>query len=193
MIGQQAVRLIDRLLARSQQPKLNDLQSMIVLETWIGSPYRSISDQTSYDLDYIKQIAAKLWKLLSPLLEDNICKSNIKSALERYQESINMPEHSDSEIDVQSLETWMISDRLTTLTCWRSDLNQQPNHPLKLDSQAQDKIESLIWQNLSKPDASNVLMNEILAAITIKNLDQSPINCLIVNCYFDRFSTIKTH
>jgi hypothetical protein len=185
MIGQQAVRLIDRLLARSQQPKLNDLQSMIVLETWIGSPYRSISDRTSYDLDYIKQIAAKLWKLLSPLLGDNICKSNIQSALERYQESINTAEHRDSEIEIQSLETWMISDRMTTVTFLRSDLNHQPTQVQKLDLQAQNRIESLIWQNLDQPKTSSLLMNEILATISIKSFGQNPINCLIVNCYFN--------
>jgi hypothetical protein len=185
MIGQQAVRLIDRLLARSQHQKLNDLQSTIVLGTWIGSTYRSIADRTSYDLDYIKQIAAKLWKSLSPLLEDNICKSNIKSALERYQESINTVESIDPGIDLQSLETSMISDHLTMVTCLRLDLNHQATQVLKLDLQAQDRIESLIWQNLSEPNSSKVLMNEILAVIAIKNLDQNPVNCLVINCYFN--------
>ena len=182
--GQQAVRLIDRVLAQSQHQKLNDLQSTILLGIWVGSTYRSIADRTSYDLDYIKQIAAKLWKLLSPLLGDNICKSNIKSALERYQESIDIVERSPSEIDIKSLETWMISDRLTTVTFLRSALNHQPTQVLKLDLQAQDRIESLIWQNLDHPNTSNLLMNEVLAAIAIESLDQNPINCLIVNCYF---------
>ena len=182
--GQQAVRLIDRVLAQSQHQKLNDLQSTILLGIWVGSTYRSIADRTSYDLDYIKQIAAKLWKLLSPLLGDNICKSNIKSALERYQESIDIVERSPSEIDIKSLETWMISDRLTTVTFLRSALNHQPTQVLKLDLQAQDRIESLIWQNLYRPKTSNLLMNEILDKIAIESLDQNPINCLIVNCYF---------
>jgi hypothetical protein len=184
MIGQQAVRLIDRVLAQSQHQKLNDLQSTIVLGIWIGSTYRSIADRTSYDLDYIKQIAAKLWKLLSPLLGDNICKSNIKSTLERYQESINTTEHNDSGIDIQSLKTWMISDHTTTVTFLHSDLNHQLNQTLEVDLQAQGKVESLVWQNSYKLNTSNALMNEILDKIEIRNLDQNPINCLIVNCYF---------
>lgn len=185
--GQQAVRLIDRLLDRSQQPKLNDLQSTIVLETWEGSTYRSIADSRSYDLDYIKQIAAKLWKLLSHLLGENICKSNIMSVLERYQSSIEIAEYDDSEpaIDLRLVETWMISDRMTTVAFLRSDVDRKPPQMLKLDLQAQSKIESLIWQNLNEQIASsNVFMNEILATIATKSLDQNSVNCLIVNCYF---------
>jgi hypothetical protein len=183
--GQQAVRLIDRLLDRSQQPKLNNLQSTIVLETWSGRTYKSIADRLSYDLDYIKQIAAKLWKLLSPLLGENICKSNIQSVLARYQESIDSAEYDDPQ-DLPSLASWMISDRITTVAFLRSGVKHQPAQVFKIDLQAQGKIESLIWQNLHEPTTSKVFINELLAAISIKSLDQNPVNCLIVNCYFDR-------
>ena len=88
MTGQQAIRSIDRLLDRSEHRKLNDLESTIVLQIWEGSTYRSISTSCSYDLDYIKQIAARLWKLFSKLLGENICKSNIRSVLERYSDEI---------------------------------------------------------------------------------------------------------
>jgi hypothetical protein len=184
--GQQAVRLIDRLLDRSQQSKLNDLQSTIVLETWSGNTYRSIANRLSYDLDYIKQIAAKLWKLLSLLLGENICKSNIRSVLERYQASIDIGEYDAPARDLQSLASWMISDRMTTVAFLHSDVNHQLSQIFNLDLQAQGKIESLIWQNLHEPTTSNIFMNELLAAIAIKSLDQNPVNCLIVNCYFDR-------
>jgi hypothetical protein len=131
MNGQQAVRLIDRLLDRGQQRKLNDIQSTIVLQIWEGNTYRSIADRLSYDLDYIKQIAARLWKILSQLLSENICKSNIKSVLERCQESIPVSN----------------------------------------------------WDDLSD---SNVFINEILSVLTVRNSAKNSINCLIINCYFDR-------
>jgi hypothetical protein len=171
--GQQAVRSIDRLLARSQQPKLNALQSTIVLETWVGSTDRSIADLLSYDLDYIKQIAARLWKSLSQLLGENICKSNVKSVLERYQES-TQPSSWDAlsdnvDADLQPIDTWMIGDRMTTMavSCDR-DNHYQPGS-LKLDLQVQSELESLIRQNLHHPVNPNIFMNEILGALTFRN------------------------
>jgi hypothetical protein len=190
--GQQAVRLIDRLLDRSQQPKLNDLQSTIVLETCAGSTYRSIADRLSYDLDYIKQIAARLWKLLSQLLGENICKSNIMSVLERHQESMQFSNWDDlsagSDLDLQTIETWMINDRMTTMAVFCSGDDRQTPESLKLDLQVQSDLESLIWQNLHKPVTPNILMNEILSILTVKNTGTNTVNCLIVNCYFDSLS-----
>jgi hypothetical protein len=141
MTGQQAIRSIDRLLDRSQHRKLNDLESTLVLQIWEGDTYRSIASRCSYDLDYIKQIAAKLWKLLSKLLGEDICKSNIRSVLERDREEIPLAKHLPGKIgdlelstlvtigsdrDIfpsdrtgiysQNNEMWTIDDRLTTIT-----------------------------------------------------------------------------
>jgi hypothetical protein len=190
MTGQQAVKLIDRLLDRSQQPKLNDLQSTIVLATWQGSTYRSIADRLSYDLDYIKQIAARLWKSLSSLLDETICKSNIRSVLERCQESIPIADWDNlsngTAMEIQTIEAWMISDRMTTVAFLCSGENPITTQSLKLDLQSQGEIQSLIWQNLHKPITPNVLMNEILSVLTVGHPAQNSVNCLIVNCYFDR-------
>jgi hypothetical protein len=120
MNAQQAVRSIDRLLDRSQQRKLNDLESKIVLEIWEGSTYHSIADRLSYETDYIKQVAARLWKLLSKLLAENICKGNIRSTLERHQASISVAGLAEPieidlddriESDLKISKTLMISDR----------------------------------------------------------------------------------
>lgn len=188
--GEQAVRSIDRILARSQQPKLNDLQSTIVLETWAGNTYRSIADLLSYDIDYIKQIAARLWKSLSQLLGENICKSNVKSVLERYQESTQPSSWDDLsdnvEADLQTIDTWMIGDRMTTMAVSCDRDNHHEPGSLKLDLQVQSEIESLMWQNLHQPVNPNIFMNEILAALTLGHPAKNSVNCLIVNCYFDR-------
>jgi hypothetical protein len=120
MNAQQAVKSIDRLLDRSHHRKLNDLESTIVLQIWEDSTYKSIADLLSYEPDYIKQVAARLWKLLSKLLGEDICKGNIRSALERYQSSIAIvSNYAPAEIGLDALlrtdlkvsETLMISDR----------------------------------------------------------------------------------
>jgi hypothetical protein len=193
MTGQQAVRLIDQFLSQAQQHTLNDLQSTIVLQTWEGSTYRLIADRLSYDLDYIKQIAARLWKLLSKLLGENICKSNIKSVLERHQASIPIADwHEQIELvradgterELQTIETWMISDRMTTIAFLCSTETTKTPQSLKLDLlQIQGEIESLIWQNLHQSFTPNVLMTEIFSVLKIGNLSKNSIDCLIVNCY----------
>ena len=140
MTGQTALEVIDRLLERHQQPKLKNIQREIVLQIWEGNTYRSIADRLSYDLDYIKQIAARLWKLLSHLLSETICKSNIKSVLERCQESIQCDHCDDTndgaKINLQQIETWIISDHLTTVAFLYSDKNVNTFQSLKLDLQA---------------------------------------------------------
>jgi hypothetical protein len=212
MTGQQAVRTIDRLLDRQQQPKLNDLQSKIVLQIWEGHTYGSIANLLSYDLDYIKQIAARLWKLLSKLVGENICKSNIKSVLERCQESRlstnirpwlvadretsqllsgGFDRGNTAEIDLDNSQTWMISDRRTTIAFLstatnetsRSSEYEEPVARLS-EQQIQSQIQSLVWQNLSDPANSTVLINEIFLVLKVRIPAKKAINCLIVNCYF---------
>lgn len=214
MTGQQAVRLIDRLLDRGQQTKLNDIQSKIVLQIWAGDTYRSIADRLSYDLDYIKQIAARLWKSLSKLLGENICKSNIKSVLERCQESMPIADwdkpmigslalgkssgsaqdisYSDRlETDLQTIATWKISDRIA-IAFFRPTTTNKTSQSIEFDAPSErdrqqvqaQRIQSLIWQNLDKSVTLNMLMDEILSVLTVKHPGENVINCLIVNCYF---------
>jgi hypothetical protein len=193
--GKQAVRLIDRLLSRSQQPKLNDLQSTIVLETCAGNTYRLIADRLSYDIDYIKQTAARLWKSCSQLLGENICKSNLKAVLARYQESVQPSNwddlHDELEPDLQTIKTWMISGRMTTMAISCPGDYHQKLGSSKIDLWVQSEIESLIYQNLHQPVNPNIFINEVLAALTIRNPEQNSINCLIVNYYFDQQSSYE--
>jgi hypothetical protein len=209
MTGQQAVKLIDLLLDRGQQRKLNNLESTIVLQTWDGISYRETADYLSYDLDYIKHIAARLWKLLSKLLGENICKSNLRSVLDRVRESMAISERIEknlvpssqndyiecshgAEINCQNLETWVTSDRFQAIAFFGSRDTPNPAPSLQTDSpqvllgqrKVQAKIQSLILQNLSKPVTPNVLMDEILSVLRVVNKDTNSINCLIVNCYF---------
>jgi hypothetical protein len=60
MNGEDAVKLIDRVLIQSQQRQLNDLESAVLIQTWSGSSYSEIADRVGYEVDYIKHIAARL-------------------------------------------------------------------------------------------------------------------------------------
>lgn len=196
MNGQQAVRLIDRLLDQKQHRKLNDLESIVMLHIWEGKTYQKIADQLSYELDYIKQVACRLWRSLSKLLGESISKTNIKSVLERYQESIPVPDYQVSSeptdishfykqaTSIKSLETWIINDRCQSIAFFDSGKTDRAPHSLQLNQQIQGKIESLLWQSSTQPITLDVLVNEIVSALTVNNPENNSINCLIVNCYF---------
>jgi hypothetical protein len=202
MTGHQAIRSIDRLLDRSQYRKLNDLESTIVLQIWSGCTYRSIADCSAYDLDYIKQIAARLWKLLSKLLGERISKINIRSVLERHQESVAIEDFiDDGERSVSgytmlssliNTNTLVVNNRMTTFAFISSDCPDKTRRSTEIESpsdrlsqrQVRDDIQSLILQNLSKPVSLNFIVDEIFSVLTVKNPDIDSINCLIVNCYF---------
>jgi hypothetical protein len=202
MTGQQAIRSIDLLLDRSQHRKLNDLESTIVLQTWSGCTYRSIADRSTYDLDYIKQIAARLWKLLSKLLGEHISKINIRSVLERHQKSLTVEGSIDygkrvfrsHELPAKLLNTntLTIGDCRISFAFISSDRPDRSPRPTEIESpadrlsqrQVRDDIQSLIFQNLSEPVTSNFLVDEIFAVLNVKNPEVNSVNCLIVNCYF---------
>jgi hypothetical protein len=68
MTGQEALRIIDRLLEQHQRRSLKTLQAAIVLQVLSRASYQSIGIELSYEPEYIKKAAAKLWKLLSEIV-----------------------------------------------------------------------------------------------------------------------------
>ena len=61
MKGQEALTLVDTLLhSANQKQGLNNVQSVVFLETWAGHSYKQIAEQLGYQLDYIKQVGSQL-------------------------------------------------------------------------------------------------------------------------------------
>jgi DNA-directed RNA polymerase specialized sigma24 family protein len=88
MTGQDALTLVDTLLhTANQRQRLNDVQSVVFLQTWAGRSYREIGEQLGYQLDYIKQVGSHLWRSLSQTLGEPVFKRNLQAVLRRYQQS----------------------------------------------------------------------------------------------------------
>ncbi len=63
MTGQEALTLANTLLhAAKLGQRLNDVQSVVLLETWVGGSYREVAEQLAYQHDYIKQVGSQLWR-----------------------------------------------------------------------------------------------------------------------------------
>jgi hypothetical protein len=62
---------------------INDVQEIVFRQCWQGKTYPEIAESFGYDVDYIKNVGSKLWKLLSKQLGEKVSKSNFRSVLRR--------------------------------------------------------------------------------------------------------------
>ena len=64
---------------------LNDVQELIFRQCWEGRcSYEEISQLSQYNDEYIKALAAKLWKQLSEAFDEKVKKNNLRSVFKRY-------------------------------------------------------------------------------------------------------------
>lgn len=103
MTAEEALNLVDSLLCSTFGQRLNDVQSVVFLESWLGRTYAEIAVQISYEHDYIKQIGCQLWRSLSQLFGQEVCKKNIQTVLRCYHQSSNSS-HSKKATDINIFE-----------------------------------------------------------------------------------------
>ncbi|MFN6473080.1 MAG: hypothetical protein RMY36_025910 [Nostoc sp. SerVER01] len=103
MTAEEALNLVDSLLCSTFGQKLNDVQSVVFLESWLGHTYAEIAVQISYEHDYIKQIGCQLWRSLSQLFGQEVCKKNIQTVLRYHHQSSNSS-HSKKPTDINISE-----------------------------------------------------------------------------------------
>jgi hypothetical protein len=84
---QELLRLADGLVFAKTGKRLDDLQQAVVRGTWQGKTYPQIAKESHRTPRHTRNVASKLWQLLSEILEENVKKSNFHSAMERYQVS----------------------------------------------------------------------------------------------------------
>jgi hypothetical protein len=68
MTGQEALKIIDRLLEQHQRGTLKTLQAAIVSQVWKGDSYQTIGRELGYEPEYIKQVESQfeyvVWRSL---------------------------------------------------------------------------------------------------------------------------------
>lgn len=80
---------------------LNDVQELIFRQCWSGRcSYQEIAQLSKYDDEYIKSVAAKLWKQLSDAFEEKVKKNNLQSVFKRYLQRNQINLHRTQEIKV---------------------------------------------------------------------------------------------
>ena len=79
---QEVLQWTDEQVFVKTEKHLDSLQRCILEEVWQGEKYPKIAKKCNRSEDHIKQVARKLWKLLSEILEEDIKQSNVRSILE---------------------------------------------------------------------------------------------------------------
>ena len=60
---------------------LNNVKTLVFQRSWEGKGYSAIASEADYDSDYIKGVAAQLWKSLSDILGEKVTKKNFRALL----------------------------------------------------------------------------------------------------------------
>ena len=60
---------------------LNNTKILVFKRSWEGKGYSKIAEEADYDSDYIKGVAAQLWKSLSDILGEKVTKKNFRALL----------------------------------------------------------------------------------------------------------------
>jgi hypothetical protein len=83
----EVLELADDLVFAKTGKHLNDLQETILRGTWEDEDYKEIAKEVSRSEARVREVAMKLWQLLSDELGEKVHKSNFRSAMERLQSS----------------------------------------------------------------------------------------------------------
>src|ERR671933_1415920 len=168
MTGQEALTLVDTLLhSANHRPGLNDVQSVVLLETWAGRSYRDIAQQLGYEHDYIKQVGSQLWRSLSQTLGEPVSKRNLQAVLRRYQQSqqsanalpviqgkqdwgeaIDVSRFYGRQGELQTLETWILEDCCRAIGIFGLGGMGKTALSVKLSQQVQSQFDYVIWRSL---------------------------------------------
>ncbi|TAE01980.1 MAG: NACHT domain-containing protein [Oscillatoriales cyanobacterium] len=83
----EALLFLDSVL---KQEHLNDIQILVLRQTWEGHSYPEIAKSAGYDAEYIKFVGFQLWKVLSRVCGEKVTKSNFQSVLRRQAQQAQL-------------------------------------------------------------------------------------------------------
>jgi WD40 repeat protein len=171
MTGQEALRIIDRLLERHQRGSLKTLQAEIVSKIWNRNSYQEIARELGYEPEYIKQVASHLWRLLSEIVGEKVYKGNLCAILQRYRtclattnwgEAIDVCHFYGRVTELATLEQWIVDSRCRVVGVFGWGGIGKTALSVKLAQQLESQFECVVWRSLRQAIDPKDLLNEIL-------------------------------
>ena len=99
----EVLKIADYLMFESTSKYLDDLQKSIVQGVYEGKKYSKIAEESHCSEGHVTDMASNLWKALSDAIGEKVSKSNLKSAIERYQFSITSSFHWKDVVQIGDL------------------------------------------------------------------------------------------
>ncbi len=188
MTGQEALRIIDRLLEQHQRGTLKTIQAAIVSQVWKGDSYQEIGRELGYEPEYIKQAAAQLWKLLSEVVGQKVSKSNLCAIVQRYQASLRITNWGEA-IDVShfygrveeltTLKGGIVDSRCRLMGIFGWGGIGKTALSVKLARQVESQFEYVVWRSLQHAPTLKDLLDEILPILTGAEVQESSLGLLM--------------
>jgi hypothetical protein len=79
----EVLQFMDRLVLEHTGKHLDDVQRVVIEGTWQKQTYGDMAKQASFNKNYVGDVGAGLWQLLSEVLGEEVKKTNFRSTLER--------------------------------------------------------------------------------------------------------------
>ncbi len=84
----EALKLADRIVFEKTGQHLDDLQEAVLKGTVERETYKHIAKDFDCSESSVRKVGSELWKMLSEQLGEDVSKSNLRSAMQRFQVSI---------------------------------------------------------------------------------------------------------
>jgi WD40 repeat protein len=179
--NQSLLKNIDTLLVTNGLVSLNDVQIAILECTLAGESYPNLANRSTYTVEYLREVGAKLWQLLTQTLGEPVSKKNLRSVLARYQQSLAVAELErqyfwGEAIDVsifygrtselKTLDKWINKDRCRLIEILAIGGMGKTALAVKLAQQQQEQFEFVVWRSLRNAPLLTDLLAEVIALIS---------------------------
>ena len=169
MNADEALTLIAGVL---NQRTLTNVQKLVFRHAWDGLAYDAIARATGYDPGYVKDVGAKLWRLLSDTLDEPVTKISFQAVLQRYQQrilqselqqastgSLLLPHQSWGDapdvrhfygrtLELSTLSRWLITDECRLVAILGMGGVGKTSLSVKLAEQVQEDFQYVYWRSL---------------------------------------------
>ena len=90
-----AERAIEFAYSLIQIERLNNVQDLVLRQSYQGQTYEEIAEASGYSIQHIRDVGYKLWQILSTALGEKVNKSNLQSVLNRRLPQLNCQDNYD--------------------------------------------------------------------------------------------------
>jgi hypothetical protein len=178
MNSESLLKTVEKLLLAKNVGGLNDIQMIVLQSSLTGYSYSQIANRSTYSVEYLRDVGAHLWQTLSGLIGESVGKKNLRSVLERYQQSAVLEELDrkyfwGEAIDVsifygrvgelKTLEQWIIKDCCRLIEVLAIGGMGKTALAVKFAQKHQERFDFVVWRSLRNAPPLTDLLSEVIA------------------------------